>query len=82
MTRFDDLWSGSAQSALGALAPMVRDQVEALVRQVCADPLGPGTVAAPDRGRTRMARSGRLTVYFQVDEIGELVYVTGIDTGG
>lgn len=77
MSRFDDLWSKTAGLQLDALPAPARDQIEALVREICADPLGhPEAAGIP---RTRVAREGRATVLYQVDEIERLVYVRGVD---
>ena len=77
MTRFDDLWSKTAGQQLDDLPGPVRDQIEALVREICADPLGHPEAAGMQR--TRVARDGRATILFQVDEIEHLVYVRGVD---
>lgn len=82
MTAFEEIWSGSVAAQVEALPADIRDQVASLVRQVCGDPLGPDTAEAVGRPRTRVARAGRLTVQYQVDEIGEMVYVVGVDVGG
>jgi hypothetical protein len=82
VSRFDEIWSGSAQRAAEGLPPLLRDQAEALVRHVCRDPLGPDTAEHPQVPRTRVARAGRLAVYYQVDEIGEMVYVVGVEAPG
>jgi mRNA-degrading endonuclease RelE of RelBE toxin-antitoxin system len=75
--RFDDLWSKTAGEQLDELPAAVRDQVEALVRQICADPMSHPEAAGIRR--TRVARDGRATVLFQVDELERLVYVRGVD---
>ncbi len=77
MTRFDDLWSKTAGEQLAGLDAPVRDQIEALVRQICADPLSHPEAAGIRR--TRVARDGRATVLFQVDELEMLVYVRSVD---
>lgn len=75
MSGFDEIWSRTADAELNALDSAVRDQAAALVREICLDPTGPSTVESPNQPRTRLARSGQLVVYFQVDELDRLVYV-------
>lgn len=76
MTAFEDVWSGSALKALAELSAHAQDQVEALVRGVCVDPVGSPLEGL---GRTRVARSGVVRVLFQVDVVGELVYVVRVE---
>lgn len=75
MSGFDEIYSRSADADLNTLDPAVRDQATALVREICRDPMGPLATEALEPPRTRVARSGRLVVYFQVDELDRLVYI-------
>lgn len=75
MSGYDEIWSRTADTDLNALDAAVRDQAAALVREICLDPMGPLTTEALEPPRTRVARTGRLVVYFQVDELDRLVYV-------
>lgn len=75
MSGFDEVYSRTADAELNALDAAVRDQATALVREICRDPMGPLTVEALEPPRTRVARTGRLVVYYQVDELDRLVYI-------
>lgn len=74
MTPFDELWSGRALADLEAFPASTRDQVEALVRELCRDPLDGATTQVPGSGQ-RVLEAGLLAVFYQVDELDRLVYV-------
>lgn len=80
--RFEDLWSRTADDTFRALPTDQRDQVTAAVRALCRDPYAEGTVELVRPARTRAVAVGTLRVLYQVDEVGDLVYVIGIETRG
>lgn len=78
MTAHDELWSGTALDELRTLPAAVRDQVEATVRQVCADPGGVGRAVPGEEERRRplyLARAGLVAVLYEIDTIGEMVHI-------
>lgn len=81
MSRFDEIWSGAATRSFEALSVAQRDRAEALVREICRDPYGAGgPVRVDGPARDRLVVDGDITVHYQVDDIGELVYIVGVDT--
>lgn len=69
MTRAEDVWTKAALDSLAGVPLAERDQIEALVAEICRDPYGRGT-ADPEvedlLGRMRIAVSRRAVVYYQV----------------
>lgn len=69
MTRAEDVWSKAALEALSGVPLAERDQIEALVGEICRDPFGLGAddPAQPDPlGRARVAVSRRAVVFYEV----------------
>lgn len=78
MTSWDDLWSGTALAQYEKLSPAVRVQVEATIRQICAEPGGVGIAVPGETPRPRplyTARAGSVLVLYELDTIGEMVHV-------
>ena len=85
MTSWDDLWSGTALAQYEKLGAEARRQVEATVRQICAEPGGIGVAVAGDGPQTRpiyAARAGSVLVLYQLDSIGEMVHVLRLEYRG
>jgi plasmid stabilization system protein ParE len=80
VSRAEDIWSKAAADDLAGLPLAARDQLEALVAEICRDPFGRGTEdpAVEDLlGRMRIATSRRAVVYYQVvDE--DIIRVTRV----
>lgn len=75
MTAFDELWSRTAAAEYDSLDTARRDQVSALVREILRHPYGVGVPQDPDGpARDRIAATGDVTVHYQVDDLGEMVY--------
>lgn len=80
---YDDLWAASAARAVEALDAGRRDQVEALVREICREPYAVGAPQIEDGPvRDRVAVTGDVSVHFQVDDLGEMVYVVRVERRG
>jgi mRNA-degrading endonuclease RelE of RelBE toxin-antitoxin system len=75
----DDVWTKNALDELAALPVPVQDQAEALVRELCRDPYGSGSVESASGRGLRLARAGGVMVLYQIDRAGELLYVAGVD---
>lgn len=85
MTSWDDLWSGTALGQYEKLTAEARRQVEATVRQICAEPGGVGVAIGGETPRPRpiyAARAGSVLVLYQLDTIGEMVHVLRLDFCG
>jgi hypothetical protein len=82
LSGYDELWSAAAVADVQALPTAVRDQVEALVREICRDPSGRGSFEPPDVPRTRVRDAGLLAVQYQVDELDRLVYIRRVTWRG
>lgn len=81
MTSWDDLWSGTALAQFEKLTPAARVQVEATIRQICAEPGGVGIPVPGETPRPRplyAARAGLVLVLYELDAIGEMVHVVRI----
>ena len=81
MSALDDVWSGTALTALAGLTGEQRDQVEALVRALCRDP---DAASAPVAGVAglRVGYADGVAVYFRLDLLGELLYVARVEARG
>jgi mRNA-degrading endonuclease RelE of RelBE toxin-antitoxin system len=79
---YDELWSGSAAADLDRFPPPVQAQIRLLVRRVCEDPAGGGTQEVPGLRRTRVLKTGLVGVFYQVDDLDRLVYVTRVTWRG
>lgn len=69
MTRAEDVWTKAALDSLAGVPLAERDQIEALVSEICRDPYGRGTEDPEVEdllGRMRIAVSRRAVVYYQV----------------
>jgi plasmid stabilization system protein ParE len=80
VSRAEDIWTKTALDSLTAVPLAGRDQIEALVADICRDPYGRGT-ADPESedllGRLRIAATRRAVVYYQVvDE--EIIRITRV----
>lgn len=85
MTSWDDLWSGVALKQLEALPPAAQVQVDATVRQICAEPGGVGVTIGGEMPQARAvyaARAGSVLVLYQLDAIGEMVHILRLDYRG
>lgn len=85
MKSWDDLWSGVASKQFEALPPAARVQVEATVRQICAEPGGVGVAIGSETPLARpvyAARAGSVLVLYQLDMIGEMVHILRLDNRG
>lgn len=69
MNRAEDVWTKPALDSLAAIPLAARDQIEALVAEICRDPYGRGTEDPESEdllGRMRIAAVRRAVVYYQV----------------
>lgn len=69
MTRAEDEWTKRALESLAAVPVGARDQIEALVNDICARPFEAGVVDPTVQdllGRARVAIDGQATVFFEV----------------
>ena len=69
MSRAEDIWTKPALDSLAAVPLAERDQIEALVGDVCRDPYGRGTEDPESEdlfGRLRIAATRRAVVYYQI----------------
>lgn len=80
MSRAEDIWTKGALESLAAIPLAARDQLEALVSEICRDPYGRGTEDPESEdllGRLRIAATRRAVVYYQVvDE--DIVRITRV----
>lgn len=80
MSRAEDEWTKRALDAAAALSVADRDQLEALVGEICRDPYGRGIEdpALPDPlGRARVATSRRGVVFYEVVD-DDIVKITRV----
>lgn len=80
MTRAEDVWTKRALESLAQVPLAARDQIQALVGDICASPHEVGAVDLTSSdllGRARVAVDGRATVFFEVvdEEIVRIVRV-------
>lgn len=80
MTRAEDEWTKRAIESLAAVPLAARDQIQALVRDICTRPfeIGAENPENPDPlGRARFVVDGRATVFYEVvdEEIVKIVRV-------
>lgn len=80
MTRAEDVWTKRALESLAQVPLGARDQIQALVSDICDRPNETGTVDLTSSDlldRARVAVDGRATVFFEVvdDEIVRIVRV-------
>ena len=78
---YDELWSRTAAAEYNALDTSRRDQVGALVREICREPYAVGVPQRADGpARDRVAVTGDVTVHYQVDDLGEppMVYLVRV----
>jgi hypothetical protein len=78
----DDVWTKTALDDLAALPMPVQDQAEALVRGLCRDPLGSGSVESASGLGVRLARTGAVMLLYRVNAVGDLLYIVGVDWRG
>jgi hypothetical protein len=80
VSRAEDIWTKLALEAAASLPLAERDQLEALVGEICRDPFGRGIEdpALPDPlGRARVATARRAVVFYEVvDE--DIVRITRV----
>jgi plasmid stabilization system protein ParE len=80
VTRAEDIWTKPALDSLAAVPLAERDQLEALVAEICRDPYGRGT-ADPESedllSRLRIAATQRAVVYYQVVD-DDIIRVTRV----
>ena len=78
VTSYDDVWSGSALKALALLPEHTRDQVEALVADVCRDPRAPRFPHVRTQPGYQVASAGPVAVLFEVGVLDNLVRITAV----
>lgn len=83
MTYWEDLWSGTALVQYEALPLAARDQVDACVREIRRDPHVAGEELPVQMSRPLYgAQAGLVNVVYQIDEIGESVYILRVVNRG
>jgi hypothetical protein len=78
VTAAEDHWSKTALDGLAALPGHLRDQVEALVREICRDPSGPLAREVPSLDRTWLVEASEVAVYYQVSRGGDFILVNDV----
>jgi ABC-type sulfate/molybdate transport systems ATPase subunit len=83
LSAFDEVWTKAADLALAALPVAARDQVEALVREICRNPMGLGWPKELDGpARDRVAVASLVAVTYQVDELERQVHIAMVRWAG
>lgn len=78
MNFVEDHWSKSAIDQWNQLPGHLKDQVEALVRDICRDPEGPLARKVPNRDRTWAAEISEVAVYYKISRGKDFILIDEI----
>ena len=80
---FDEVWTKAALADIGEVPVAGRDQIEALVREICRDPRAVGrpdlSGAGASHAEDRVAVAGPAVVFYRViDAEDKIVYIARV----